>query len=200
MSSENNLAAEALSLVETAQTKSNFNIIDFAKGRSYPQETISAFLDIESAYELNKINETLRELQDPAKLESLEARANELAVKVIASKITFHMRGISQAIIERVTTETDEKYPPERDHMGQIVQDAGWIRDWTASLIAANLVRIENADGQVDERVFTMDEVTTMRHHFPKQVWDVLVDTMQKLTLATAYFEGLTDAGFLPKS
>ena len=192
--------AEVLDLVEKAQSKGTFDITAFAKGRAYPQDTVVAFIDLESAYELTKLNDTMRVVTDEKELESLEAKANELAEAIKESQITFYMRGVNQATVEKITLDCNKKYPGSTDAFGNIKQDSAWIMEWTSALVASNLVKTENSKGEVDEREFSIDDITTLRHHLPKEVWDLLVDKMQKLTLATAYFEGMTDAGFLPKS
>lgn len=191
---------EVLELVQTAQSKGVFNITDFAKGRAYPQDTVVAYLDVEAAYELNKLNDQMREVTDPAELEPLEKKAQELAAKVSDSKVTFHMRGVNQATIEKITASCDNKYPAKMDALGRTVQDTNWLQEWTTLLVGSNIVKIENAKGEFDEREFDLAATTELRHHLPKSVWELLIDKMQKLTLATAYFEGLTDAGFLQKS
>jgi hypothetical protein len=196
---EQHSTEEVLKLVDKAQAKGVFDITEFAKGRAYPEDSVTAYLDVQSAYELSKLNEQMRSA-DPDTLAVLEKQAKELAEKVMQSKIVFHMRGVNQANIEKITIECDKKYPTSTDAFGQTVNSPEWIREWTAALIASNLVRIENANGEMDEREFTTEDVITLRHHLPKEVWDLLVEKMQQLTLAGAYFQGLTDAGFLPKS
>jgi len=83
---------------------------------------------------------------------------------------------------------------------GQEETNPEWIREWTCGLVAANLVSVENAAGELDERVFTSEDVNEFRQYLPKEIWDMVTEKMQQLTLAGAYFKGLTDAGFLPKS
>ena len=56
-----------------------------------------------------------------------------------------------------------------------------------------------NAEGEEDERLFTIQDANQMRSYLPAEVWGLLVEKMQQLSLASAYFKGLTDAGFLPK-
>lgn len=196
---EQHSTEEVLKLVEKAQAKGVFDITEFAKGRAYPEDSVTAYLDVQSAYELNKLNDQMRSAS-AEELTKLEKQAQELAEKVMQSKVVFHMRGVNQAHIEKISAACDEKYPTKTDAFGQTINSPDWIREWTASLIASNLLKIENADGEMDEREFTTEDVITLRHHLPKEVWDLLVEKMQQLTLAGAYFQGLTDAGFLPKS
>ena len=193
---------EVLKLVETAQAKGTFNIVDFAKGRGYPQDSVTAYLDIESAYELNKINQQINDAKFGAdeEAETLQAKAKELSQKILKSKIVFNMRGVNQDTIEQITEKCNKDFPPKTNAFGQEEADRDWVKSWTCGLVAANLISIENAEGEIDERLFTADDVDDFRKHLPKEVWDLIEEKMQQLTLAGAYFKGLTDAGFLPKS
>ena len=200
--SEENTPDEVLSLVEAAQSKNVFNITDFAKGRAYPQDTVTVYVDVDSAYELSKINEQIADagLDETEKIASLEEKAKELADKIVKSRLIFHMRGVNQEIIENITKKCNEVFPPQKNAYGQEESSTEWMQEWTCSLVAANIVKIENADGEFDERVFSSKDVNEFRKYLPREVWELIVDKMQKLTLASAYFKGLTDAGFLPKS
>lgn len=193
---------EVLKLVEKAQAKGTFNIVDFAKGRGYPQDSVTAYLDLESAYELNKINQQINDAKFGAddEVEALQAKAKELSEKILASKIVFNMRGVNQETIESITEKCNKDFPPKVNAFGQEEADRDWLKAWTCGLVAANLISIENAEGEVDERLFTADDVDEFRKHLPKEIWDLIEEKMQQLTLAGAYFKGLTDAGFLPKS
>lgn len=193
---------QVLKLVETAQAKGTFNIVDFAKGRGYPQDSVTAYVDIESAYELNKINQQINDAKFGAddEAEKLQAKAKELSQKILKSKIVFNMRGVNQDTIEQITEKCNKDFPPKTNAFGQEEADRDWVKAWTCGLVAANLISIENAEGEIDERLFTADDVDDFRKHLPKEVWDLIEEKMQQLTLAGAYFKGLTDAGFLPKS
>ena len=99
------------------------------------------------------------------------------------------MQGIDQKSIEAI--ESDIKAEKDSDE---------WWNIYMASLIASNIKSVENASGQVDEHKFTLEEVLELRGSLSGESWNLLMSTMQKLTLATGYFKGLTDAGFLQKS
>jgi hypothetical protein len=147
------------------------------------------FTDSESAYKLSKLNDEIIHIMDPEVSEKLEAEAQVLADKILASKLTFHMQGIDQKSIEAI--ESDIKAEKDSDE---------WWNIYMASLIASNIKSVENASGQVDEHKFTLEEVLELRGSLSGESWNLLMSTMQKLTLATGYFKGLTDAGFLQKS
>ena len=192
MSEETIDVQEVLSLVEEAQKPGNFNLGEFVKGRGYPQDTVEVYVDVESAYELSKLNETLVRTTDEAELEKLEAKAKELSDKILESKLTIKMRGIDQRQVERIEEASRKKFPNE--------EDAAWVLDYMSELIAANIVSVTDAKGNVDERVFTGEDAEMLRGYLNSESWEKIVSTMQKLTLATGYFKGLTDAGFLQKS
>jgi hypothetical protein len=201
MSEEQNLSgAEALKLVEQAQAPGVFDITEFAKGRAYPQDVVTAYLDVDSAYELNKLNTQINNALPGEDISGLESKAQELASKIIKSKIVFHMRGVNQSVIEDITNKCNKDYPSDTDAFGNETPNPDWVRVWTCSLVAANLIKVENANGEMDERAFTADDVDEFRKYLPKEIWDLITEKMQQLTLAGAYFKGLTDAGFLPKS
>jgi hypothetical protein len=193
---------EVLDLVEKAQKKGTFDIAKFAKGIGYPEDTVTAYLDLESAYKLNALNEQMSKLKtsDPAEYEKLEAEAKELSNNILASKVVFHMRGVNQEVIESITDKANSKFPKKLDALGQVIDNEDWLKEWTCGLIASNLVRIENAEGEIDEKHHETEDVLELRKHLPREVFDLLIAKMQQLTLAGAYFKGLTDAGFLPKS
>jgi hypothetical protein len=200
--SEDIKTEEVLELVDKAQKKGTFDIAKFAKGIAYPEDTVTAYLDIESAYKLNTINDEMARLKlaDPAEYEELEAQTKELSDKILASKVVFHMRGVNQEVIESITEKADKKFPKKLDPMGQVIENEDWLKEWTCALIASNLVQIENAEGEIDEKHYETEDVLELRKHLPREIFDLLIAKMQQLTLAGAYFKGLTDAGFLPKS
>lgn len=182
-----------VSLVEAAQKKGTFSLVDAVKGKANPRDSVEVYLDMESAYELAKLNDLLIGEPDPEKADILKAQADELSERILKSKLTFHMRGIDQ----RETELIEEK---SRKDLGEEATDAEVWEDYLCALVAANIVNVEDADGNVDEHVFTTREIKNIRHAMPTESWNKIVQTMQGLTLATGYFKGLTDAGFLPKS
>jgi hypothetical protein len=191
MSEEITEIQEVLDLVEDAQKPGKFNLGEFVKGRGYPQDTVEVYVDVESAYELSKLNDVLVKTTDTKESEKLEAEAKALSDKIMASKLTFKMRGIDQKQVEVIEEQSKKKFPED---------DAAWILDYMCELVAANIVSVTDASGKVDERVFTGEDVEELRSYLNSEAWEKIVSTMQKLTLATGYFKGLTDAGFLQKS
>lgn len=190
------MSDNVVDLVEQAQKRGKFSLADAIKGRAFPEKSVDVYIDGGSAYELAEITEKLRQT-DPLspEYEKLNAEAEELSKKILDSKLTFHMRGVGQGIVERVTRETNEKFPPENEQ-----DNPGWIKHYLCALIAENIVKVTDSEGNEDDSKFTVQDIIELRDVVPVDSWEVLIDTMQKLTLASSYFETATDAGFLPKS
>lgn len=185
---------EVVSLVADAQKKNVFNLADAIKGRSAPEKVITVYTDMQSALDLKEVNEKMSDfkyIMDESLYAGLEAEAKSLTEKLSKSKLTFYMRGIDQEATEKVT-----------DFGGDRIADGTleFAKEYTCALVAANIVKVEDADGNVDERKFTLEDGKALYKNLPVEAWMTLVNTMEQLTLATGIFRGITDAGFLPKS
>lgn len=183
-------------LATEAQKRGKFNLADTIKGRGFPEKSVDIYLDAASAYELEELNALMNNVTDPEELDKLNLKAQELKKKIVDSRLTFHMRGVSQHSVEYVTEEADKLYPD----LAEGVEDPAWIRHYLAALVAKNIYKVTDAEGNEDESKFTTEEILELRGALPIDAWTGLVETMQKLTLASSYFDAITDAGFLPKS
>lgn len=189
--SEQSELDDILTAVKDAQSPAKFNLAEVIKGRGYPEDTIDIYVDSESAYELSKLNDLLMEITDEDQAKPIEAEAKILADKIMASRMTFKMRGLPQAVVEAID---------KKARVGKSDDNEAYALEYFSRLIAATIVSIENANGEVDDHQFTVEEVNDLRGFLPAESWEKLVATTQKLTLASGYFKGLTDAGFLQKS
>jgi len=197
--SEEKITEETLEMVKEAQKQSTFNLAEVIKGRGYPTKDVTVYTDAESAFELIEIEDQMNQMTEASEeYKELEAKANELAELVQKSKLTFHMRGVGQGEVERITEKADQLYKKPKSEDEEYGSD--WFKFYVTSLVASNVVKVSDADGNVDESHYEYEDMLTVRNNLPGDSWGLLVSTMQKLTLATGYFKGLTDAGFLPKS
>ena len=185
-----------INLAEEAQKKGKFSLADAIKGRAYPEKSVDIYIDGGSAFELADITDKLKEA-DPtsAEYEELNKRAEELSKKIVDSKLTFHMRGVGQGVVEKITNEANKRFGADND-----TNEPEWIKYYLCALIAENVVRISDSEGNEDDSKFTAEDIMDLRDAVPVDSWEILIDTMQKLTLASSYFDAATDAGFLPKS
>ena len=192
MSDENNV----IDMVEAAQKKGKFSLVDAIKGRAFPEKAVDVYIDAASAYEFAEL-EALAKTLDAETPEYADAvdKMDELAKAIKDSKLTFHMKGVGQGLVEKVTEEANKLYPDAEE-----ANNPSWIKYYLCALIAGNIVKVTDLEGNEDSSEFTVEDVMQLRDIMPIDSWEILIDTMQKLTLATSYFEAVTDAGFLPKS
>lgn len=197
--SEDTKVEDTVALVQEAQKQGTFNLSEVIKGRGYPQKTVTIYTDAEAAFKLVELDKKMSQLSkagDKEALEAFEKESAELTEAVRSSRLDFHMQGVPQAIIETVEAKIDKVYPSQ-DEEGR---NDDWFKAYIAELVALNIVSVTDANGNTDKRTFSYDDAVELRSYLPTESWAILVSTMQKLTLASGFFNGLTDAGFLPKS
>jgi hypothetical protein len=182
---------DVMSLVQEAQSKSKFNLSEVIKGRGFPEDSVTIYLDVESAYKLTKLNDEITTELDPAKLEELEVQAKALSEEVMKSKLVFNMRGIPQALVEAIE---------KKSRVNKSDDEESFYVEYFSRLVAESIVSVEDSTGGIDDSKFTLEDVNDIRGYLPAEGWDQIVAATQRLTLASGYFKGLTDAGFLPKS
>lgn len=185
-----------INLAEEAQKKGKFSLADAIKGRAYPEKAVDIYIDGASAFELANVMEELKGTDPEAsEYEVLHKRAEELSSAIVDSKLTFHMRGVGQGVVERITKEANDKFGVDNG-----TQEEEWVKYYLCALIAENIVKVSDGEGNEDDSEFTVDDIIDLRNAIPIDSWEILIDTMQKLTLASSYFDAATDSGFLPKS
>jgi hypothetical protein len=194
---EQSTVDEVVSLVEEAQKRGKFNLAEVVKGRGYPEKTIEVYTDAKVAYDIHELNEKLQRLSNSGFDEEyieLEKEMKNLGAALMKSKLTFFMRGISQEGIDALTNDAGRKFPDKDEAALE------WHKYYVCALVAANIYKVEDSEGNIDERQFTVEDSMELYENLPAEAWGALVRTMEQLTLATGIFKGITDAGFLPKS
>ena len=194
---EQSTVDEVVSLVEEAQKRGKFNLAEVVKGRGYPEKTIEVYTDAKVAYDIHELNEKLQRLSNSGFDEEyieLEKEMKTLGSTLMKSKLTFFMRGISQEGIDALTNDAGRKFPDKDESTLE------WHKYYVCALVAANIYKVEDSEGNIDERQFTVEDCMELYENLPAEAWGTLVRTMEQLTLATGIFKGITDAGFLPKS
>jgi hypothetical protein len=194
--SEEKQVEETIALVQEAQKQGTFNLSEVIKGRGFPQKTVTVYTNAEAAFKLVELNKKMNEVADKDELDKLEQETKKLAEDVQSSRLDFHMQGVPQAIIETVEAKIDKAYPSQDEE----TRGDDWFKAYIAELVALNIVSVTDSKGSTDNRTFNYEDAVELRSYLPTESWTILVSTMQKLTLASGFFNGLTDAGFLPKS
>lgn len=185
--------SEVINLVEEAQKRNKFNLADAIKGKARPEKDVTIYTDIVSARELYLLQNEMDIVAMKRDLEAfteLEAKAKELAASVQQSKLVFHMKGLGQEDVDRIGDEAQ----------GENTESLAWSKDYICLLIANSITQVEDADGNIDDSEITLEQAKVMYRELPRESWELLVQAVEQLTLATGVFQGITDAGFLPKS
>lgn len=193
------LVEQAEKDVAAAQSKGTFQLTNALKRRGFPEEQVVVYLDEDSAKELVGINDQLNALaqsaeQDQETYEALDTIAQELAKAVRDSALTFHLRGISPGHIEQTRKVILSEFGTEPDDLQEA--DTALAHEW----IAAHIIRVVNAEGASDERLFKREDVEELEQLLPTSEYSKIDQTVNNLSFRSAYIEQATDAGFLRKS
>jgi hypothetical protein len=185
-----------IDLATEAQKKGKFSLADAIKGRAFPEVSVDVYIDAASAYEFAIVKDHAASIEGgTAEHDADLVKMEELSGKILDSTLTFHMRGVGQGKVEEITSAAEELYPTVEG-----AENSTWLKYYLCALIASNIHKVTDRDGNEDVTEFTPEDVMQLRETMPIDSWEILIDTMQKLTLASSYFDAVTDAGFLPKS
>lgn len=190
------MSDNVIDLATEAQKKGKFSLADAIKGRAFPETSVDVYVDAASAYEFAKVKDQAESMEaGTPEHDAALVQMEELSSKIKESRLTFYMRGVGQGKVEEITKEADKLYPQLEGK-----EDPEWVKYYLCALIASNIAKIADQNGNEDDSAFSVEDVMSLRDVMPIDSWEVLIDTMQKLTLASSYFDAVTDAGFLPKS
>lgn len=217
-------------LVEEMKTPEKFDFRAALNGQSYPTGSVSIFLDGHKAQELHDVADELEDakaqtiiyssgsegnggiVDDPEKVEldekiaALEARQEELIGEIRASRITFHLRGVVPKLwrsIVRKVNATKELAPADKTNEEDVAESNMKRNDRVNYELAAHaIVKVENADGAVDDSAWTWQDVENLHGALIESEWFKLKNKADELTFANTLFDKLveSDPDFLPKS
>jgi hypothetical protein len=179
-------------IVDAATAKGTFSVLDVAKGRGYPQDTVDIYMDHASAYEAHKIELLIAETTDDDVVQMLDDQRRALKDDVIKSRLTFHMRGINSGTISGLQKEAAAKFP-ESDNPGFREWRNEWVND---SYMAAHIVKVVDAAGNEDGHKWTSEEVRDLRGYLPAESFLKLQEKQNELTFAAMYFDETVNADF----
>lgn len=185
--------------VEQAQAKGNFNLTEVLQGRGYPEDEVTVYMNVSAAYELQALNSQLEAIaqaaeQDQETYDSLDALAQALKQEILDSAVTFHLRGISPGHIKKIMRSVNRLA-----RKGELEEDE--VPDYLdAAYIAPHVIKTVDAQGNVDERLFTVEDILKVQEFLDSGQMQKINDSVRNLSFTAALFDAATDAGFLPKS
>lgn len=154
----------------------DFNAIEFLKGRSFPTTDVTLYVDDSDSLELGAIlsKETLSKAD--------EKRVKEIASKAEENALTMTLRGVPHDQIKAIF---------DNDSLSD--------QDTSVHLVAATLVAMRTSGGS-EEREYSVADVEEIFAYLPIQSTQELVQAVNALVVSSLAFDQAADAGFFPKS
>jgi hypothetical protein len=174
--------------LDAALDKKTFSVLDAVKGRSYPQDIVDVYTDAETALKVRRLEERINNERDAEQVNELDAEKAALIAHVKDSVLTFHLRGVAPGVVDGIQAQADEKFgaDPSPDKFK-------WMN---YSYLAANIISVTNAEGAVDEHLYTYEDVEQLAGYLPTSEFDKVFNLMQELTFARDLFDLSVSADF----
>lgn len=190
------LVNEVQERTTAAKGKGAFSLTDALNSRSYPTAKVIVYLDVESIVKLSKVNDRLTDLaqsrdKNLTEYEKYERLAEKLKTKVLASALTIHLRGLDSGVVKALQTKAQGAEDMDDDERETY---------YFQLLTSQSITKVEDAEGNVDQREFTPEDVEALQNTLPQEQFSLLDQKVGELTFETSFFEAAVDAGFLPTS
>ncbi|AXC37906.1 tail assembly chaperone [Microbacterium phage Jacko] len=194
----------------------DFDMFDMLSGVSYPEDTVTVALNEKAAYELAHLEQDIlnyrseNEEPDEAVLAEYQSQLEEIVKRIEASKMTFHLRGVSDDLISSAGDIAEEKFKDRKLNQkaadGRIVkylpegEKMAYLRYLNAVTYSMHITKfVRHSDGA--ERVSpNADEIAAFMDKAPDAAKQKLVRAIQELRVAAANYEASLDEGFFQKS
>jgi hypothetical protein len=183
-------------IIEKAQEKGTFSVLDVAKGRGYPQDIVDIYMDQDSARRVVQLEKQIADTTDPDDVNDLDHARAALVEKVKGSRLTFHMRGLPPGVVEGFRKSVRRAIKAsEGTDLAEEFEEA-FSEKFGAEVMAAMIVKVYDANDNVDEHKWTADEFLNFAALAPNESLRKLVELRHELTFAAAYFDQAVDANF----
>lgn len=212
-------------LVDEMKSPAKFNFADAINQVSFPTGSVDIFLNGAKAGELFEVSAEIADLEkdswkhragnnggivddDEAEeydkhIAVLTAQQEVLIKEIRASKMTFHMRGVTPAVVSAIdmkarATHKIPKTGTEEDVVEAQITRNNWVNE---ALVSHAITKIVNAAGDEDTSAFTVEAATQLRDVLYASEWEKLKTKMEELSFATNLFAKASeqDADFLPQ-
>lgn len=136
-------------MTETPNPKT-FDLGEFLAGRSYPEKTVSIYLDEAAGLTLlmmNKELDRLTTLKDSDGFAELEAKQIALIESLNERRMQVTVRGVPRKVLSDIFKLVDAELPPKKDAFGREDFDAAREERASSLLWTASIVKIVSPDG-----------------------------------------------------
>lgn len=194
--------SEIKELIENAQARGTFSVLKAVQEIAYPEDSVLVITDSAGAYELHKLELAARQpLVSSDELNDLDEKIVALKDKIRKTSLTFHMRGVPRNVLESIEEicELELREKAKEAGVDYDPQSEEAVLKPLFEKIAVHIVAVENGTGEVDSHRWTGNEVKDLSGVLKDVEFYKLPSLMTDLTIASVYFEELTDADFLSK-
>jgi len=190
------LTAEAA--VEELTAKETFNVFDFIAAVTVPEDDITIYTDADAALKIAKILLAEKEaakaddglsITDGA--EDNEELLTVLHARLVASGLTFHMKGQTPDERQKLTNEIKESANWKEGE-----ENAEFNTVFNNTLIARSIVSVTNASGAVNTSKWTPKQVKGFLPSLYESEAAKLYDTTAELSYIGAIFDRAVSADF----
>lgn len=182
--SEQDLVDAIKDVVEAAPAADpkTFDVLSVVKGREYPTDDVTIFVDHSSAHKAAILERRINDSVESEGLGELEAQRNELLAKVKASALKFHLKGLPQEVRDAINKKVDAEFG-EGDSSRESSVKRGLL------LLAAHITSVENAEGAKDNRVWTPEDLQAFADSVPGESFSKFQAAVDGLGNNVVYFE-----------
>lgn len=185
-------------IIAAAQDKKTFSVLDAVKEKHYPQDITTVYTDVDSAYEIKRLERQIADLgpDDADQINELDSVIATLKENIKATALTFRMRGIGRGLKDAIIKEGELKFPwtdKTQADPSQYGEGGQWSN---RTFLAAHIVDVTTADGSVDSHKWNEAEIEQLREDIPDESFQELIRLMRDLSFASTYFDASVTPDF----
>lgn len=170
-----------------------FDFLNYATGTIFPEDTVDIYRDVDAAYQISKIETLISNEVDTDKVAAYDAQIKVLRERFNASKCIVHMRGFAGTVDKEITKAADKLFGEDVPGETNTAKDE-W---YNFEFIGRHIVKIVNAQGQVDNSDWDSAKVKAMFESITPEGIKRVTSKAQELTLRADIFENVeVNSGF----
>jgi len=194
-------------LAQSVSTPSTFSFIDRLRGRNYPHDEVTIYLDEALGYRLSELNTEIANTVNPDRLKELEDEYEVVRTELSSQKYTVTLAGLSIKADEGLANQSAEAYPFEYDEVvspftGEktkvLIDSDDRNRLYTDLLWSASIIKVIDPSG-AEQGSMTPIDTRAIREEGPREGVIRIAETIGKLKMATYWMDSIQDEDFLAK-
>lgn len=179
--------------IQKMLAKDTFDVFGVLEGRSFPTDEVTVVTNPAALYEIVRLENLIADSMDGDEVNALDEQIAALKERARDSALTFHLRGFPYSVVEDIENAIQEENPDLdlSEGPGAVMANSRYV--------AASIVKVVKADGSEDTRNWTASDVDRLRGSLYPDQFEQILDTVQRLSFSSAYFESAVSADFLSK-